>query len=52
MNPALHFISQNAHDVSVGERRVLFHIPTSSLFDLDDITGDIYDFFKRKNHRE
>ncbi len=48
MTPALHFISQNAHDVSVGERRVLFHIPTSSLFDLDDITGDIYDFFKEK----
>jgi uncharacterized protein len=48
MTNALEFISHNAHDVYVGDRRVLFHIPTSSLFDLDEITGDVYDLFKEK----
>ncbi|MDA5192587.1 quinohemoprotein amine dehydrogenase maturation protein [Govanella unica] len=32
-----------AHSVSVGERRVLFHIPTSSLFDLDPLSAELYD---------
>lgn len=32
-----------AHDVHVGDRRVLFHIPTSSLFDLDPLSAEVYD---------
>ncbi|MFO1352551.1 MAG: quinohemoprotein amine dehydrogenase maturation protein [Gammaproteobacteria bacterium] len=44
----LRFIPTNAHDVQVGTRRVLFHIPTTSLFDLDDVSGAVYDLFKEQ----
>jgi len=48
MTAGLQYIAQNAHDVRVGDKRILFHIPTTSLFDLDDISGDILDLFKEK----
>ena len=44
----LKFLSHNAHEVRVGNRRILFHIPTSSLFDLDEVTGDVLDLFREK----
>lgn len=43
---SLHFVSHNVHDVQVGERRVLFHIPTTALFDLDELGGAVLDLFK------
>ncbi|NOZ42577.1 MAG: quinohemoprotein amine dehydrogenase maturase, partial [Alphaproteobacteria bacterium] len=49
MPAELQYISHNAHDVTVGDQRILFHVPTTSLFDLDDISGDILDLFKEKN---
>ena len=40
----------NAHDVQVGDRRVLLHIPTTGLFDLDPVGAAILDFFKEQEH--
>jgi uncharacterized protein len=37
-----------AHEVRVDGRRVLFHIPTTSLFDLDDVSGDVMDLFREQ----
>lgn len=48
MTTGLQYIPHNAHDVTVGDKRVLFHIPTTSLFDLDQMSGDILDLFKEK----
>lgn len=42
----LHYNRTATHDVSVGDRRVLFHIPTTSLFDLDDVGSAVLDLFK------
>ena len=33
----------NAHEVSVGSRRLLFHIPTTGLFDLDPLSAELLD---------
>ncbi|MCF8473234.1 MAG: quinohemoprotein amine dehydrogenase maturation protein [Emcibacter sp.] len=50
MTTGLQYIAQNAHDVIVGDKRILFHIPTTSLFDLDEMSGDILDLFKEKTN--
>ncbi|WP_060483107.1 quinohemoprotein amine dehydrogenase maturation protein [Pseudomonas sp. NBRC 111119] len=34
------------HDVKMGARHVLFHIPSSGLFELDALGGEIIDFLK------
>ena len=44
----LQFVAHNVHDVQVGDRRVLFHIPTTALFDLDAVGAAVYDFVKAK----
>jgi uncharacterized protein len=44
----LQFVANNVHDVQVGERRVLFHIPTTALFDLDEVGSAVYDLLKDK----
>ena len=36
----------NFHDVALGERRVLFHIPSSGLFELDGAGKKLIDFMK------
>lgn len=36
------------HEVSVDGRRVLFHIPTTSLFDLDAVGGEVMDLFREQ----
>lgn len=41
-------MARNAHDVHVGDKRVLFHIPTTSLFDLDRMSGEVLDLFKER----
>ena len=41
----LRLIEHNLHRVSVGDRRMLFHIPTSSLFELDTVSDELIDLF-------
>ena len=50
--PALSFLADNVHDVRVGERRVLFHIPTTALFDLDDVGGAVLDLTRRESQSD
>ena len=44
----LHFQPHNAHRVRVEERDLLFHIPTTSLFELDTLDGDMLSLFAEK----
>jgi len=44
----LKFRQDIVHDVQVGARRVLFHVPTTGLFELDDLSGAVLDLFKDK----
>jgi uncharacterized protein len=41
----LKLVERNLHRVSVGERNMMFHIPTSSLFELDPVSRDLLDMF-------
>jgi uncharacterized protein len=41
----LHFQSQNAHRVAVGGRDLLFHVPTTALFELDALDAEVLSFF-------
>ena len=43
MNAVLNLVEHNLHEVRVDDRRVLFHIPSSSLFALDALTGSMID---------
>ena len=43
MGAVLNLVEHNLHEVQVGEARMLFHIPSSSLFALDSLTSDIFD---------
>ena len=36
----------NLHEVRVGARRMLFHVPTTSLYELDDLSGELLDLFR------
>ncbi|MEZ5932108.1 MAG: quinohemoprotein amine dehydrogenase maturation protein [Alphaproteobacteria bacterium] len=38
----------HSHEVELDGRRVLFHIPTTSLFELDEVAGDLMDLFRRQ----
>lgn len=44
----LHFQPQNAHRVRVEDRDLLFHIPTTSLFEIDDLDGAVLGFFAER----
>lgn len=44
----LRFYANNSHDVEVGGRRVLFHIPTTAMFDLDAAGAALLDLFKKQ----
>ncbi len=44
----LHFQPQNAHRVRVEARDLLFHVPTTSLFELDALDGEVLGFFAEK----
>ena len=39
----LRLIPHNLHEMSVGDRRVLFHVPTTALFELDEVGGEVLD---------
>ena len=49
---ALHLNPTSTHDVRVDDRRILFHIPTTSLFDLDEVGGAVLDLFKERDGDE
>ena len=38
----------NSHEVSVDGRRILFHVPTTSLFELDELAADVLDLFREQ----
>lgn len=44
---ALTFIRHNAHRLDVDGHAMLMHVPSSSLFELDSVGGDVYDLFQR-----
>ena len=44
----LSLIETNVHDVSVEGRRMLFHIPTTSLFEMDEVSGAVLDLFREE----
>lgn len=39
----------NLHEVAVDERRILFHVPTTALFELDDVGGAVLDLFRERD---
>ncbi len=43
MGAVLNLVEHNLHEVQVGDTRMLFHIPSSSLFALDSLTSGILD---------
>ncbi len=42
-------IEHNVHEIAVDGRRVLYHVPTSALFELDDLSGAVVDALKQKS---
>lgn len=50
MTTALHVDHHSFHDLRVGDRRVLLHIPSNGLFDLDPVSADVLDFLKERDH--
>ena len=42
---SLTLVKPNLHLVDVEERRMLFHVPTSSLFELDDLGRELIELF-------
>jgi len=49
MTAALTLIDHNLHEVRVDERRMLFHIPTTSLFEIDGLGGELIDLFRQRH---
>ena len=45
----LRLVRDNIHEVGVGGRRILFHIPTTSLFEMDEIGAEVLDLFKERS---
>jgi uncharacterized protein len=50
MGAVLNLVEHNLHEVQVGDTRMLFHIPSSSLFALDNLTSDILDRLRGQEH--
>ncbi|QJD18397.1 quinohemoprotein amine dehydrogenase maturation protein [Paracoccus sanguinis] len=44
---ALSLIRHNAHRVDVDGHAMLMHVPTTSLFEMDAVSRDVYDLFRR-----
>lgn len=41
----LHLARDDVRDLRVGDRRILFHVPTSGLFEMDELGGELLDLF-------
>lgn len=44
---ALTLIHHNAHRIDVDGHAMLMHVPTTSLFELDQVSSDVYELFRR-----
>jgi uncharacterized protein len=44
---SLTFIRHNAHRVDVDGHAMLMHVPTTSLFEMDEVSRAVYDLFRR-----
>lgn len=42
---ALHLVAENLHRVSVDGRSLVMHVPTTSLFEVDAVGGEVLDLF-------
>lgn len=49
MGAVLQLVEANLHEVEVLDRRMLFHIPSSGLFELDALSRDILDLFRQRD---
>ncbi|OMH26719.1 quinohemoprotein amine dehydrogenase maturation protein [Motiliproteus sp. MSK22-1] len=49
MGTQLKLVDKNLHEVAVDAKRMLFHIPSSSLFQLDALSGQVIDLFRQKS---
>ncbi len=47
MGAVLNLVEHNLHEVQVGDTRMLFHIPSSSIFALDQLTAGILDRLRK-----
>ena len=48
MGALLNLVERNLHEVQVDADRMLFHIPSSSLFTADAVTGGIIDTLRQQ----
>ena len=46
---ALRLVRQDVHEVRVDGRRILFHIPTTSLFEMDEVGAGVFDLFGERD---
>ena len=44
----LHLVPENMHEVRLDGRHLLFHVPTTSLFEMDEVAGDVLGLFREK----
>ena len=44
----LHLVPENMHVVRLDGRHLLFHVPTTSLFEMDEVAGDVLGLFHEK----
>ena len=49
MEPALQTVTTNLHEIAVGGKPLLFHIPSTSLFERDRLTGDVLDLLREQS---
>ncbi|MEZ5610783.1 MAG: quinohemoprotein amine dehydrogenase maturation protein [Rhodocyclaceae bacterium] len=49
MDAQLNLVEHNLHELRVDEARMLFHIPSSSLFAVDELTGAVIDRIRRSS---
>lgn len=49
---ALRLMSNDIHEVRGDDRHILFHIPTTSLFELDEVSGAVLEFFRGRDRVE
>lgn len=47
--PGLRLTPYNSHEVEVEGRRILFHVPTTGLFELDDVAAGVLDLFRERD---
>ena len=48
MGAQLNLVEQNLHLVAVSSRQMLFHIPSSSLFELDGLTAQLIELLLQR----